>query len=148
MDGSDSGAAPEHAALPSTSPAPLRGMQLPVWVRSDKIESAAMLGAFLAYRATCSGEAETQLHHLYCIEHRSTPLLWCGMPLPVETVRPDNVPARECSDDMCPRCKNGAGGFKSKWWSLRWAEGYDFRRLRSDSGTSAQIMQRLTTLPA
>ena len=70
------GAAAEHATshvsdacvdAVSDFPAPLRSMELPQWVGEGVVDREAMPSAFLAYKATCLGEARTQLEGLFCI---------------------------------------------------------------------------------
>ena len=48
---------------------PLMSVELPRWIDHPRVDSQAMLSAFLDYRGRCKKEARVQLDHLYMIVH-------------------------------------------------------------------------------
>ena len=99
-------------------------MELPRWIQSDCLDSAAMLEAFEHYKYTCAGEAKEQLKHLYVIDHRSrSTVVLGGIPLAVQRLR-DEQPRRQCRENPCARCGLWKGGYQFKWYNDRWWDTY------------------------
>ena len=131
--------ASRHVGVPEPRPAhtnewfdtPLEGPALPRWVPSHRVDSQAMLSAFLHHRTRCSLAALEPLTDLYLIDHRmGDPLVtWGGNTFNlVANTTPGPVPTVPCLTPHCTRCALGHGGYKFKWDSERWARGYNALR--------------------
>jgi len=102
---------------------PLTSAELPRWIDHPLVDSQAMFSAFLAYRGRCTGEAYTQLGHLYIIEHRHEPTVVVGD----QVIRPLDIrplPTRPCTAVGCERCLTSHGGWQFKWYNDRWRDTY------------------------
>ena len=104
---------------------PLTSAELPRWIDHPRVDSQAMFSAFLAYRGRCTGEAYTQLGHLYIIEHRHEPTVAVSS----QVIRPQEIhsrgqPTRPCTAQGCARCLSGHGGYQFKWYNDRWRDTY------------------------
>ena len=80
------------------SPTFLTSPELPRWIDHPRVDSQAMFSAFLAYRGRCTGEAYTQLGHLYIIEHRHEPTVAVSS----QVIQPQEIhspgqPTRPCT---------------------------------------------------
>ena len=92
-------------------------MALPRWVLSDKVDSQAMYGAFLAYKSTRPFAEQEDLNQLYIIDHKS----------PWSSLVPEPICAQKkhaCARAGCRRCMEGKGGYMFRWYSVLWQERY------------------------
>ena len=98
--------------------------ELPRWVPSRRVDSSAMLSAFLAYRGRCSAEEKEALGHLYMVEHaeRKTINIF-GVELEPQKV-PAPLPSVPCAEPACERCLTRRGGYQFRWYSKLWEENY------------------------
>ena len=97
---------------------------LPRWVPSRRVDSSAMLSAFLAYRGKCSAEEKEALKHIYMVEHaeRETINVY-GVELGPQKVPPP-LPSVPCTEPNCERCLTLRGGYKFRWYSRLWERDY------------------------
>ena len=108
---------------------PLTSVEFPRWIDHPRVDSQAMLSAFLDYRGRCTGEARAQLDHLYMIVHsHESTFLVGGQVIRPQEMRP--LPTRPCAAQGCERCRTGRGGYQFKWYHPRWRSVYV--RLRRD----------------
>jgi len=110
---------------------PLTSVELPRWIDHPRVDSQAMLSAFLDYRGRCTGEARAQLDHLYMIVHSHEPTIVVGgQVIRPQEIRPQDIRTRPCAAQECERCLTGRGGYQFKWYHGRW--GGVYVRLRRD----------------
>ena len=141
---------PPCANSPVPNTTPFTSVELPRWLHDDRVDSPAMLGAFLAYRdaRTDDGEfklpAETraQLMDLYQIDHDMQPTYTVAeqtirlgdqeMRVPQQLLTPTRVasvvPQVPCTAQNCRRCLTGQGGYQFRWYHPRWQVKYDALR--------------------
>ena len=104
---------------------PLTSAELPRWIHHPRVDSQAMLSAFLAYRGRCTGEAHAQLDHLYMIVHRHEPTVVVGgQVIRPQEIHPPGLPTQPCTAQGCARCLEGRGGYQFKWYHPRWRAAY------------------------
>ena len=123
--------APNRAARDDTwYEDPLEGPALPRWIPSSRVDSTAMLSAFLHHRTRCSLAALEPLTDLYLIEHRmGEPVILGDRTFHlVANSTPGPVHKVPCLTPGCTRCGSGHGGYKFKWYSERWSRSYDHLR--------------------
>ena len=90
---------------------PLTRDDLPKWIDDPRVDSQAMLAAFLAYRGRCEGEAYTQLAYIYMIDHLHEPTVVVdGQVIRPQEVRP--LPTQQCTALGCERCRKRRGGYQ------------------------------------
>ena len=110
---------------------PLTSVELPRWIEHPRVDSQAMLSAFLDYRGRCTGEARVQLDHLYMIVHRHEPTVVVGgRVFRPQEIHPPGLTTQPCTAQLCERCHRGRGGYQFKWYHPRWLAAYV--RLRRD----------------
>ena len=103
----------------------LNSVELPRWIDDPRVDSRAMLSAFLEYRGRCTGEASAQLGDLYMIVHRLEPeIVLGGQVIRPQEIRSQDIPTRPCADQVCERCRTGRGGYQFKWYHVRWGDVY------------------------
>ena len=127
---------PPCANSPVPDTTPFTSVELPRWLHDDRVDSPAMLGAFLAYRdvRTDDGEfklpAETraQLMDLYQIDHAMQTTITVADQTITPTQVPSVVPQVPCTTQNCRRCLTGQGGYKFRWFHPRWQVKYDALR--------------------
>ena len=101
---------------------PLQGPELPIWIESEFVDSAAMLEAFEHYKTLCAGGALAQVKHLHVIEHIGIDtVVLQGVPIEVQKVR-GQQPHTECRREGCPRCAANICGYVFRWYSWRWGQ--------------------------
>ena len=108
---------------------PLMSVELPRWIDHPRVDSQAMLSAFLDYRRRLTGETRKQLEHLYMIVHTHKSTFVKGN----KVIRPQEMsplPTRPCEAQECERCRTKRGGYQFKWYHERWKD--DYIRLRRD----------------
>jgi hypothetical protein len=86
---------------------------LPCWINSDLVDSAAMLGAYLA-SATPS---DPHFGQLKIVEH-NLELFGC------QRLLSPAVQPVDCTKENCRRCREKCGGYQFRWYSLQWHEKY------------------------
>ena len=108
-----------------------------VWADNDRVDSQAMLSAFLTYRQRCHGLARTQLDDLFMIRHRHPPFYVIGGQriVPEEPAAP--VPEVACAAPQCARCEAQRGGYQFKWIHHRWAQAYRAQAWRERGASRA-----------
>ena len=127
---------PPCANSPVPDTTPFTSVELPRWLHDDRVDSPAMLGAFLAYRdaRTDDGEfklpAETraQLMDLYQIDHAMQPTITVADQTITPTRVASVVPQVPCTAQNCRRCLTGQGGYQFRWYHPRWQVKYDALR--------------------
>ena len=67
---------------------PLMSVELPRWIDHPRVDSQAMLSAFLDYRGRLTGETREQLEHLYMIVHTQESTFVIGN----QVIRPQEIP--------------------------------------------------------
>ena len=106
----------------------------PRWIRSERVDSPAMLSAFLAWRKEDTKDPDgTQPHgDLFMVEHaiRSTFLVGGRVVQPQHVPAP--VPTVPCVAGGCTRCLTLRGGYQFKWHSHLWGHEYQ-RKCRAGS---------------
>ena len=108
---------------------PLMSVELPRWIDHPRVDSQAMLSAFLDYRGRLTGETREQLAHLYMIVHTQKSTFVTGN----KVIRPQEMsplPTRPCEAQECERCRTKRGGYQFKWYHERWKD--DYIRLTRD----------------
>ena len=85
---------------------------LPRWVNSARLDSAAMLSAFLRYREFCSEAAKEAVAELHSVEHaiRETISLGSLQVTPQQVQSPG--PSAACTTPGCKRCATLPGGYQ------------------------------------
>ena len=93
----------------------------PRWIDDSTVDSAAMLGAFLHYKGSTSGEEREALNQLWTVEHQSCPVIHIGgqAVMPRE-VNPPDLLQRQCTRANCVRCESKRGGYEFRWYDARW----------------------------
>ena len=107
----------------SSPTTPLMSVELPRWIDHPRVDSQAMLSAFLKYRGRCTGGTREQLEHLYMIVHTQESTFVMGN----QVIRPQEIsplPRRSCKAEECERCRKKHGGYQFKWYHRRWKEVY------------------------
>ena len=116
---------------------PLTSVELPRWIDHPRVDSQAMLSAFLDYRGRCKEEARAQLDHLYMIVHTQESTFVTGN----KVIRPQNMsplPTRPCETQECERCRTNRGGYQFKWYHQRWKDIY-IRLSRNEAWTPDEL---------
>ena len=120
---------PPGAAAEGGPTTPLTSDDLPRWIDDPRVDSSAMLRAFLAYRDRCTGKAYTQLGDIDMIVHDQAPtVVVCGQVIRPSVMRP--LPTRKCTAQECIRCSERRGGYQFKWYHERWRDTYVKMRRR------------------
>ena len=95
----------------------------PRWVNDPKVDSTAMLSAYMNYVHKFPPGAEPDFaHHLWTIDHI--------MPFAsgFEDLRPMvndiTIPSKPCTNPSCPRCLGGLSGYQFKWYHHEWYNSY------------------------
>ena len=102
---------------------PLMSVELPRWIDHPRVDSQAMLSAFLDYRNRLSGESRKQLEHIYMIVHTQESTFVTGN----KVIQPQEIsplPTRPCKERECERCRTRRGGYQFKWFHARWENVY------------------------
>ena len=102
---------------------PLMSVELPRWIDHPRVDSQAMLSAFLDYCGRCTEEAREQLDHLFMIVHTQESTFVTGN----KVIRPQKMsplPTRPCEAQECERCRTNRGGYQFKWYHPRWKDVY------------------------
>ena len=110
---------------------PLRAMaHLPRWIRSERVDSAAMLSAFLAWQKenAVAHDGERPYELLFMVEHAIRPTVHVGGLEVRPQCVPAPVPAIPCDVAGCARCLSLRGGYQFRWYSRFW--GREYQRTR------------------
>ena len=109
-----------------------RMADLPRWIDHSKVDSMAMLGAFLGWVATAPAEMQRKVEHLYTIDHAmmtmGTQVLKPKLPTGVD------LQSFQCNTANCRRCTSLQGGYQFKWYDARWVVAYN--RMKRDGAVS------------
>ena len=121
---------------------------LPRWIDSPRVDSSAMLAAFLEFRGrrrapSPSGSPSLSLaltgtdlaqpvdagtadpyDSLYLIKHRAAEYVMVHGVLLKPTEIPSSIPEQACHDTGCARCAELRGGYQFRWYSTPWKEAY------------------------
>ena len=101
---------------------------LPRWVPSPRVDSQAMLSAFLYYKGRCHPSEQEALAALHGIGHAVQDTInVAGIDIMPTTIR-GPVPMTPCTAAGCRRCVDRRGGYQFRWYSRHWEEAY--RRTR------------------
>ena len=85
----------------------------PRWVKSSRVDSSAMFGAYLDFLGKCVNAVEREnLAHLYIINHK--PYFFTA----------GGNPQRTCTTAGCQRCDRSQGGYMFRWYDVRWESAY------------------------
>ena len=108
---------------------------LPRWLETDRVDSTAMLSAFLEFKSTCAPADYAYLSNLYTIDHIHSPTVSVQVGsmqqaqiIPVTNVVPPDIPSRMCSAKDCIRCKEKRGGYQFRWYHRAWRRKYEDKR--------------------
>ena len=112
--------ATEHAPCPASimrlEPPDWDFLARPVWVDDEKLDSQAMLSAFLRYiQGLPAVQRDGFISQVHIIEHCVT-----DKPLPT----PGGIRAVACTDKDCKRCTQGWGGYQFRWYHPLWYHYY------------------------
>ena len=88
---------------------------LPRWIDDDRVDSQAMLSAYMGYLGDTGVENKEQLDKLPMVVHKS---------MFPEPVAPSGVQVVKCTTEDCQRCAQRRGGYKFRWFSLAWYDRY------------------------
>ena len=103
-------------------------MAQPRWVDDDRVDSQAMLSAYMGWASQASdAEIRDTVPHLYTVDH--VPLV-----APAVTIRGIAMPSRLCSAPSCARCLAQRGGYQFRWFDRRWMHTYE--EVRRDGSLS------------
>ena len=109
----------------------LYGPTLPRWVPNKRVDSIAMLSAFLAFKEIGDPDDHDYLSNFYMIEHKSKPIvsvqvgtMESAKTFVVNKVRPPNLPSRPCKVSGCIRCTIEQGGYMFRWYHSAWSNNY------------------------
>ena len=102
---------------------PLMSVELPRWIDHPRVDSQAMLSAFLDYCGRCTEEAREQLDHLFMIVHTQESTFVKGNKV-VQPQVMSPLPTRPCEAQECERCRTKRGGYQFKWYHERWKDVY------------------------
>ena len=102
---------------------PLMSVELPRWIDHPRVDSQAMLSAFLDYRRRLTGKTREQLEHLYMIVHTQESTFVTGNKV-IQPRMTSPLPTRPCKAQECERCRTNRGGYQFKWYHPRWKDVY------------------------
>ena len=100
---------------------------LPRWIDHPKVDSMAMLGAFLGWVATAPAEKQREVEQLYTIDHSTDCIL---EQMGTQVLKPKlptgvDLQSRQCNTENCRRCKTKTGGYQFRWYDARWVATYN-----------------------
>ena len=98
-------------------------MAQPRWIQTYKVDSSAMLSAYLAWRARMGDTFPS-----YNIEDLPLMQRYPGGAAPVS-----GTYAVACSLPGCPRCQQNLGGYVFRWYSPYWHADYVRMRRATDA---------------
>ena len=94
---------------------------LPRWVATGRVDSAAMFGAFLQHLHEIPlGRERDALLSLPAVDHRAGGF-WGEVATPVQ---PSANPTVLCQVAHCVRCSEGRGGYVFRWFKTEWSRNY------------------------
>ena len=101
---------------------------LPRWIKSARLDSAAMLSAFLRYKGLCSEAEAGAVAELYSVEHAIRETITLGTQQVKPQQVPSPVPSVACTVPGCIRCSKLQGGYQFRWYSQLWGSVYTEHR--------------------
>ena len=108
-------------ALRLSEAAALSMADLPRWVVTGRVDSAAMFGAFLQHLHEIPvGRERDALLSLPAVDHRARGF-WGEVATPVQ---PSANPTVLCQIAHCVRCSEGRGGYVFRWFKTEWSRNY------------------------
>ena len=101
---------------------------LPRWINDIRVDSQAMLGAFLQWVHEAPPEAQREVRHLYTIDHAMMPVELTPWPQASE-IRPQlgsgwSLKSLPCKAENCRRRMSLQGGYQFTWHDERRVELY------------------------
>ena len=96
----------------------------PRWINHPKVDSPAMLGAFLNWIGTAPVEMQREVEHLFTKDHAFANIAGA------RDVRPRlptgvDLQSFQCETANCDRCASLRGGYQFKWYDARWVVAYN-----------------------
>ena len=119
----------------------------PRWIDSDRVDSQAMLGAYLGYLHNCEQAGYPGPWFkglLWDILHREPPP--SDLSIMAERVYPPHIVIHKpCRAEACLRCARGQGCYQFRWYSAAWAS--DYNRMRRGGSWAAPSLSPCQQLP-
>jgi hypothetical protein len=107
------------------------GPCLPRWVPNRRVDSQAMLSAFLAFKNTCAPGDFDYLFSFYILEHKNSPVVNVqaatmknAQTFAVTKVDTPGLCSRPCIASGCARCSSKRGGYIFRWYHPAWGNQY------------------------
>ena len=96
----------------------------PRWINHPKVDSPAMLGAFLNWIGTAPVEMQREVERLFTKDHAFANIAGA------RDVRPRlptgvDLQSFQCETANCDRCASLRGGYQFKWYDSRWVDAYN-----------------------